>query len=145
MTMMTKQQIFEAITAHPAFYLATVDGDQPRVRAMFMYRADERGIIFHTATAKEVRQQISKNGKVELCFSCDAVQIRISGELEEICDNAFKDEICEHPSRKFLKNWRETGAFKDFYKDITVYALKNGTATLWTMAQNFAPKDVVQL
>jgi len=47
---MTKQEVFEAISKSPAFYLATLDGDQPRVRGMMLYKADENGIIFHTGT-----------------------------------------------------------------------------------------------
>lgn len=142
---MTKNEVFEAITQNPVFYIATVEDDQPRVRAMFLYRADEAGIIFHTATAKDVYKQICKNNKAELCFSCDGTQIRISGELELIDDNNFKDEIVEHPSRAFLKAWKEKGAFKNFYEAIAVFRLKNGTACPWTMDKNFAPKEKVQL
>ncbi|MGI6086065.1 MAG: pyridoxamine 5'-phosphate oxidase family protein [Acetivibrionales bacterium] len=142
---MTKNEVFEAITKNPVFYLATVEDDQPRVRAMLLYRADESGIIFHTATAKDVYKQICKNNKAELCFSCNGTQIRISGALELIDDKSFKDEIVEHPTRAFLKAWKEQGAFKNFYEDIAVFRLEYGTACIWTMDKNFAPKEKVQL
>lgn len=142
---MIKQDIFKLISDNPVFYLATVDNDQPRVRAMFLYRADETGIIFHTATMKEVHEQITKNNKVELCFSCNGIQIRISGELTLIDSDDLRNEICEHPSRKFLKDWREKGFFEDFHKSIAVYILKNGIAKVWTMDKNFEPKDIVEL
>lgn len=142
---MTKNEIFEAINNNPVFYLATVEGNQPRVRGMLLYRADESGIIFHTATIKDVYKQISENNKAELCFSCNGVQIRVSGELELIDDNKLKDEISEHPSRKFLKAWKENGVFEDFYKALAVFKLQNGTAVTWTMDKNFAPKEKIQL
>lgn len=142
---MTKYEIFEAITQSPAFYLATVEEDQPRVRAMLLYRADEEGILFHTAVKKDVYHQICNNNKVELCFSCNGTQIRISGSLELIDDNSLKDEIVQHPSRGFLKAWKENGAFDDFYKAIAVFRLKNGVAFPWTMDKNFSPKEFVQL
>jgi pyridoxamine 5'-phosphate oxidase len=142
---MTKKEVFEAITNNPVFHLATVEGDQPRVRAMLLYKADEEGIMFHTAVMKDVRRQISKNNKVELCFNSNGTQIRITGELELIDSNAVKDEIAEHPTRKFLKAWKENGVFEDFYKGIAVYVLKNGTAVTWTMDKNFAPKDEIKL
>jgi len=142
---MTKQEVFDAISKHPAFYLATVEKDQPRVRAMFLYRADEEGIIFHTATAKDVYHQICDNNKVELCFNCDGTQIRVSGELDLIDDNEFKDEIVNHPSRGFLKAWKENGVFEDFYQAIAVFKLRNGVAVPWSMNSNFAPKVSVNL
>ena len=36
------------------FYLATVEGDQPRVRAMGLYQADESGFTFFTESVKAV-------------------------------------------------------------------------------------------
>ena len=89
--------------------------------------------------------QIVNNNKAELCFSCGPVQIRVTGRLDEIDDNALKDEICEHPSRAFLKKFRENGAFEDFYRDIAVFRLSNGTASLWSMDKNYAPKEMVQI
>lgn len=49
-------------------YLATVEVDQPRVRAMGMHYADETGFYFNTESTKAVAKQLEKNQKVELCF-----------------------------------------------------------------------------
>jgi len=38
---------------NPVTYLATVDGDQPRVRAFAMWFADASGFYYHTGTGKE--------------------------------------------------------------------------------------------
>ena len=65
---MVKEEIFKLMNENPVFHLATMDGDQPRVRGMLLFRADEEGIIFHTASTKDVFQQIMKNPKAELCF-----------------------------------------------------------------------------
>jgi pyridoxamine 5'-phosphate oxidase len=144
---MNKKEIFDLISANPGFHLATVEGDQPRCRGMFLFRADENGIIFHSATMKAVHHQIVANPKVELCFNDykNGVQARVSGKLEIVEDNALKDEICAHPSRQFLKPWRESGKLSDFYKTFKVYRLKGGKAVVWTMATNFAPKEEIDL
>jgi pyridoxamine 5'-phosphate oxidase len=142
---MTKNEIFEAISQNPVFYLATVQGDQPRVRGMLLYRADEDGIIFHTAVVKEVYQQICDNSKAELCFYCNGTQIRISGKLEKVEDMVLKEEIVNHPSRGFLKAWKEKGVFENFYEAIAVFRLKHGVAVTWTMEKNFSPKEEVNL
>jgi hypothetical protein len=52
----------------PVCYLATTDGDQPRVRALGFWFADETGFYFQTSTAKELPDQIKKNPKTEACF-----------------------------------------------------------------------------
>ena len=142
---MTKNEIYDAISRNPVMHLATVEENQPRVRAMLLYKADETGIYFHTRTDRDVYKQIGVNSNAELCFSCDGIQIRISGALEEIDDNRLKDEILAHPSRQFLRSFKQMGLFKDFYKEVAVFVLKNGTASLWTMEKNFQPKDFVQL
>lgn len=142
---MTKQEIIEAITKNPVFYLATVEGDQPRVRGMLLYKADDEGIVFHTGKMRELYKQISENNKVELCFEANDVQIRISGELELIEDNGFKDEVANHPTRKFLDPWRNSMSVDEFHEAFAVYKLAHGVATLWTMAKNLEPKEVVQL
>lgn len=142
---MVREEIFELMNKNPMFFLATVEEDQPRVRGMLLYQADENGIIFHTGVMKDVYRQVVNHPKVELCFNGDGTQVRVSGELEVVDDNNLKDEISEHPSRKFLKPWRENGELKDFYDTFIVFRLKNGVATTWTMEKNFTPKESIAL
>lgn len=144
---MTKQEIIEFINQNPVIFLATAEGDQPRVRGMMLYKADESGIVFHSGKMKDVYRQVVNNPKAELCFNDlkKGVQMRVSGELEIVDDNNLKDEICEHPTRRFLKAWRESGSLQDFYNTFVVFRLKNGKAVIWTMETNFSPKEYIQL
>lgn len=144
---MTKKEVLDLINKNPVFHLATVEDNQPRVRGMLLYQADESGIVFHSGTMKDVYKQIAVNPKVELCFNDfkGGIQVRVSGELEIVEDNNLKDEISEHPSRVFLKPWKESGELQDFYKTFAVFRLKNGIATYWTMEKNFAPKEQIIL
>jgi uncharacterized pyridoxamine 5'-phosphate oxidase family protein len=144
---MNKKEILDFISANPAFHLATVEGDQPRCRAMFLYRADDDGIIFHTGTMKDVYRQITASPKVEMCFNDykNGVQVRVAGKLESLEDKAIKDEIAAHPTREFVRQWKAKGLFKDFYNEFKVYSLKGGRAVCWTMMTNFAPKEEVAL
>lgn len=144
---MNQQDIYQLINSNPAFSLATVEGDQPRVRGMLLYKADESGIIFHTGAMKDVYKQILTNNKVEMCFNDfnKGIQVRVNGQLEELQDNALKDEITEHPSRTFLKPWKESGSLSHFYNTFIVYRLRNGMATTWNIEKNFLPKDEIQL
>ena len=138
---MTAQEIYRLMNNYPAFHLATADGDQPRVRGMLLYRADEKGIIFHTASTKDVFAQIKKNPKAEMCFSCNGIQIRITGVLEQVIDDKLREEIFAHPSRKFLQAWKNNGI--DHLLEI--FMMKNCTAVTWTMETNFSPKEPIKL
>jgi pyridoxamine 5'-phosphate oxidase len=139
--------MFELMRANPAFHLATVEGDQPRCRGMFLYRADENGIVFHSGGMKTVHHQIIANPKVELCFNDfkKGVQVRVAGSLQIVDDKALMEEIYAHPSRQFLKPWREAGPLKDFYTTFKVYRLAGGKAVWWTAASNFAPREEIAL
>lgn len=138
---MTREEIFKLMNENPVFCLATEDGDQPRVRGMLLFRADENGIIFHTASTKDLYAQIQKNPKAEMCFSGNGVQVRVTGVLENIKDEKLREEIFSHPSRAFLRAWKEKG----IDGLLQVFTLKNGTAVTWTMETNFEPKQPIQL
>lgn len=142
---MNREEIYALMEKNPVFFLATVEDSQPRVRGMLLYKADENGIIFHTGTMKALYEQVLKNPKVELCFNGNGTQVRISGKLEIIEDNNIKDEISEHPTRRFLKPWKESGELSNFYETFAVFVLRNGIATTWNIEQNFAKKEFIQL
>lgn len=145
---MNKEEIYQFITNNPVFFLATIENDKPRCRGMLLYKADEQnGIVFHTGANKDLFKQISKNSNVEMCFNDfkSGKQIRVFGKLEEITDNKYKEEICSHPTRAFLKPWKESVPVEIFYSNLKVFSLKNGKAVIWTMATNFAPKQEISL
>lgn len=144
---MTRQEVFDLMKGNPAFHLATIEDGYPRVRGMLLYNADESGIVFHTGTMKDVFKQIMKNPRVELCFNDfqKGIQVRVSGELELVDDTNLKDEISDHPTRQFLRAWKESGDLQDFYKTFAVFRLRNGTANTWTIERNFGPKDEIRL
>lgn len=138
---MTKTEIIEFINKNPAAHLATVDGGKPHVRGMLIYRADEQGILFHTGTSKDLYKQLMKNPDVELCFNSykENIQVRVSGQAEEVKDSALKKEIVE--ARPFLKPWLE-----QYGEDLlAVFRVTKATAVIWTMATNFAPKTPITL
>jgi pyridoxamine 5'-phosphate oxidase len=134
-------KIFEFLNSNPVFYLATTEGNQPRVRAMLLYRADTAGILFHLGKNKEVHQQLQANPKVELCFhnASDGIQIRVAGEvfLDESLE-LKKEIVARHD---FLKPMIE----KAGYEALGVYRMTGGIASTWSMATIGAPKTYVRL
>ena len=138
---MVKEELFQIMNENPVFHLATMDGDQPRVRGMLLYRADEQGIIFHTASTKDVYKQLQKNPKAELCFNANGVQIRVTGEIEVSTDEKLREDIFSHPTRKFLQAWKENG----IDNLLTVLVMRKCEAVMWTMETNFEPKKVISI
>ena len=142
---MTKQEIFEKCSQAGLLQVATVDGKQPHVRTVMLYRADENGIVFHTAEFKDLYKQIKENPKAEFCFNCKNEMIRVTGDLEIIDDMDFKKEIVAHPSRGFLKSWLENDVMPDFWNNLKIIRMTHGKATVWSMEKNFEPKEYIQL
>lgn len=65
------------------YYLATVEGDQPRVRPFGTANIFEGKLYIQTGKVKPVSKQIGINPKVEISAFKDGVWIRIAGELVE--------------------------------------------------------------
>ena len=65
----------------PTYYLATMDGDQPRVRAFGTVDLFEGKLYIQTGKSKDVYKQIEANPKVEICACKGADWWRITGTL----------------------------------------------------------------
>lgn len=138
---MTKVELFQMMNENMAFHLATSEDGQPHVRGMLLFRADEDGIIFHTGEFKDLYRQQTNNAKVELCFNSPTLQVRVTGEVEQLHDKKLVEEIYAHPTRQFMRNWKEQG----IDAKLAVFCVKNGVATTWSMATNFERKEYINL
>lgn len=74
-------EVYEFIKAEGTYYLATVEGDQPRVRPFGTIDLFEDKLYIQTGKVKAVSRQIEANPKVELCAFKDGKWLRVSGEL----------------------------------------------------------------
>ena len=63
------------------YYLATVEGDQPRVRPFGTAHIFEGKLYIQTGKVKPVSKQLTTNPKAEICAFKDGVWLRIAGEL----------------------------------------------------------------
>ncbi len=75
-------EIYEFLKAAGTYYLATLEGDQPRVRPFGTVELFEGRLYIQTGKVKPVSRQIHANPKVELCAFMDGRWLRVSGELE---------------------------------------------------------------
>ena len=65
------------------YYLATMDGDQPRVRPFGTAIIFEGKLYIQTGKVKPVSKQLAANPKAEICAFKDGVWLRVAGELVE--------------------------------------------------------------
>lgn len=132
--MKTKEEIFEMITASPVFHLGTVANGKPHVRGMLLYKADERGIIFHTGDFKDLYKQLKANPEIEMCFNHKGEQIRIAGEVTEDNSPELIEEIYNHPTRGFLRSFGESIKGR-----MGVFKMEKAKVATWKMETNFEP------
>ena len=130
---MNKQDCIQFVNEHPTAYLATIDGDQPRVRILLTWFADESGFYFITLSPKEMYKQLKLNPKVEICFYNNpadlgaAKQMRLTGKVEFLTDEATLVKAYE--ARAFL----EQMVGKPVKPYVAPFRITSGEAHFWTM------------
>ncbi len=75
------QEIVEFLKSAGTYFLATADGDQPRVRPFGTAEVFEGRLYIQTGKSKDVSKQLQANPKAEICAFKDGVWLRVSGEL----------------------------------------------------------------
>ena len=65
------------------YYLATMDGNQPRVRPFGTAHIFEGKLYIQTGKVKSVYKQLKENPNVEFCACMNGKWLRVSGELVE--------------------------------------------------------------
>ena len=104
------------------YYLATVDGDQPRVRPFGTAHIFEGKLYIQTGKIKDVSKQIHANPKVEICAFMNGEWLRVAGELVEDDRIEAKQAMLDaYPSLQ--------GMYKADDDNTEVLYFKNATAT----------------
>ena len=77
------QSVYQFLKEAGTYYLATVEGDQPRVRPFGTIHEFEGKLYIQTGKAKPVSAQIHANPKVEICAFQNGEWLRVSATLVE--------------------------------------------------------------
>lgn len=77
------QRVVDFLKNAETYYLATVDGDQPRVRPFGTAHVFEGRLYIQTGKSKDVSKQIHANNKVEICAFANGEWLRVAGRLVE--------------------------------------------------------------
>ena len=115
------------------YYLATVDGDQPRVRPFGTAHIFEDKLYIQTGKVKDVSKQIHKNPKVEVCAFLNGEWLRVAGELVE--DDRIEARQSMLDAYPMLQNM-----YKADDGNTEVFYFKNAVATFSSFTK--APETV---
>lgn len=75
------ERVCQFLEEAQTYYLATVDGDQPRVRPFGTALVFEGKLYIQTGKVKAVSKQLAKNPKAEICAFHGGKWLRVAGEL----------------------------------------------------------------
>ena len=75
------QEVLDFLKAAGTYYLATMDGDQPRVRAFGTIHEFEGKLYIQTGRSKPCSQQMAKNPKVEICAFLNGRWVRVAATV----------------------------------------------------------------
>ena len=77
------EKVLKFLDEAQTYYLATVEGDQPRVRPFGTALIYKDKLYIQTGKIKPVSKQLKANPKAEICAFKDGTWVRIAGELIE--------------------------------------------------------------
>ena len=122
------EEVYEFLKECGNYFIATMDGDQPRVRPFGSLLIFEKKLYFQTGKIKNVAKQIAKNPKIEICAMTEGKWIRVEAiAVEDDRTEARQAMLDAHPQ---LKNMyaADDGNCEVFY-------LKDAAATFSTRGE----------
>ena len=104
------------------YYLATAEGDQPRVRPFGTINEFDGKLYIQTGKVKPTSKQLAANKKAEICAFMDDAWVRISCELIE--DDRFEAKKSMLDAYPYLR-----GMYDENDGNTQVFYMQNATAT----------------
>ena len=121
-------EVYEFLKQCGTYYLATLEGDQPRVRPFGTVDIYKGRLYIQTGKVKSVSRQMKENPKVELCGMLGSKWIRLSGE-------AVLDEDIE-AQRHMLEAYPSlAGMYSPGDGNNEVFYLKNARAEICSFTE----------
>lgn len=115
------------------YYLATIDGNKPKVRPFGTAEIFEGKLYIQTGKKKDVSKQIAKNPYVEICAFNNGKWIRVSGKL-------IRDERIEAKEYMLDQNPELKSLYKADDDNTEVLYFEEGIATIYSFTD--APKEI---
>ncbi len=114
------QRVYDFLKAAQTYYLATVEGDQPRVRPFGTVNIFEGKLYIQTGKVKPTAKQLAANPKAEICAFVNGDWIRVSGKLIE--DDRFeakKSMLDVYPQLRGMYDENDGNTVVYYFEDAT--------------------------
>ena len=116
-------EVYEFLKNCGTYYLATAEGDQPRVRPFGTVNIYDGKLYIQTGKVKDVSKQIHANPKIEICACNGGEWIRLAATAVEDDRNEARESMLEaYPSLRKMYS-ADDGNTEVFY-------LKDAVATI---------------
>ncbi len=119
------KETYEFLKKCGVFYLATVDGDKPRVRPFGALNIFEDKLYLETGKVKNVSKQMEINPNIEICGFTEGKWIRIEATV-------VRDERIEAKTSMIDNNPELKALYKPEDPNTEVLYLKDATATIYS-------------
>jgi uncharacterized pyridoxamine 5'-phosphate oxidase family protein len=117
------KEVYEFLKKAGTYYLATTEGDQPRVRPFGTAHIFDKKLYIQTGKKKPVSQQMKKNPKIEICAMNEGSWIRIQAvAVEDDRVEAKESMLDAYPNLKNMYSATDNNT--------QVLYLKNAVATI---------------
>ena len=119
------KEVYDFLKQCGTYSLATVEGDQPRVRPFGTVDLFEGRLYIQTGKVKKVSKQMAANPKVEICAATGDKWLRVEAlAVEDDRVEAREHMLDQYPSLK--------GMYKADDGNTQVLYLKDATATFYS-------------
>lgn len=89
------EEVYRFLKACGTYYLATMDGDQPRVRPFGTVDLYGGRLTIQTGRKKDVAQQMLRNPQVEICAFDGARWLRLAARAVEVPEVAAQEHMLD--------------------------------------------------
>ena len=123
------KRVYHFLKEAGTYYLATVEGNQPRVRPFGTVNEFEGKLYIQTGKVKPVSHQLAQNPKAEICAFYNGAWLRISCELiEDDRVEARKSMLDAYPNLRRMYDEND-GNTQVFYMRHAVATFSSFTAS----------------
>lgn len=114
------KRVCEFLKNAGVYYLATVEGDQPRVRPFGTAHIFEDKLYIQTGKVKPTSKQLLANPKAEICAFKDGAWLRVAGELvEDDRVEARKSMLDAYPELRRMYDENDGNTLVFYFKNAT--------------------------
>ena len=111
-------EVYDFLKKCGTYYLATVEGDQPRVRPFGTVDLFEGKLYIQTGKSKSVSKQLQANPKAEICAFIDGTWLRLAGTLvRDDRIEAKKHMLDQYPSLRSMYSEEDDNTEVLYFRD----------------------------